>query len=40
MKKRKTPSQMAWELFEKTGKAGYYRLYKKLTTGSVDEDDI
>jgi len=26
----KTPEQSAWELFEKTGKPGYYMLYKKL----------
>lgn len=28
---RKTPERAAWELFEKTGKAGYYMLYKKLS---------
>ena len=27
----KDPGKTAWELFEKTGKAGYYMLYKKLT---------
>ena len=26
----KKPEDTAWELFEKTGKAGYYMLYKKL----------
>lgn len=27
----KKPEDTAWELFEKTGKPGYYMLYKKLT---------
>ena len=26
----KKPEDSAWELFEKTGKTGYYMLYKKL----------
>ena len=26
----KTPEKIAWELFEKTGKPGYYMLYRKL----------
>lgn len=26
----KKPEDSAWELFEKTGKLGYYLLYKKL----------
>ena len=26
----KDPEKVAWELFEKTGKPGYYMLYKKL----------
>ena len=26
----KRPEDVAWELFEKTGKTGYYMLYKKL----------
>jgi hypothetical protein len=26
----KKPEDSAWELFEKTGKMGYYMLYKKL----------
>ena len=26
----KKPEDMAWELFEKTGKTGYYMLYRKL----------
>ena len=26
----KKPEEMAWEMFEKTGKPGYYMLYKKL----------
>ena len=26
----KKPEDSAWELFEKTGKPGYYMLYKKL----------
>ena len=26
----KNPEKTAWDLFEKTGKAGYYMLYKKL----------
>ena len=26
----KTPEENAWELFEKTGRIGYYLLYKKL----------
>lgn len=24
------PEELAWEMFEKTGKPGYYMLYKKL----------
>lgn len=27
----KDPKRIAWELFEKTGKTGYYMLYKKLS---------
>ncbi len=27
---KKEPSDIAWKLFEKTGKTGYYMLYKKL----------
>lgn len=27
----KKPKDSAWELFEKTGKTGYYMLYKKLS---------
>ncbi|MBQ7373219.1 MAG: YqzL family protein [Clostridia bacterium] len=27
----KKPEDMAWQLFEKTGKTGYYMLYKKLS---------
>ncbi len=30
MKEEKTASQIAWELFEKTGNLSYYMLYKKL----------
>lgn len=26
----KKPEDVAWDLFEKTGKTGYYMLYKKL----------
>ena len=26
----KKPEDTAWEMFEKTGKPGYYLLYKKL----------
>ncbi len=26
----KSPEEKVWELFEKTGKPGYYMLYKKL----------
>ena len=26
----KKPEDMAWQLFEQTGKTGYYMLYKKL----------
>lgn len=26
----KKPEDRVWELFEKTGKPGYYMLYKKL----------
>lgn len=26
----KKPEDSAWEMFEKTGKPGYYMLYKKL----------
>ena len=26
----KKPEEVAWDLFEKTGKTGYYMLYKKL----------
>ena len=26
----KRPEDVAWEMFEKTGKPGYYMLYKKL----------
>ena len=29
-KKENNAAKMAWELFEKTGKTGYYLLYKKL----------
>ena len=29
--KKKLPADAAWELFQKTGKTGYYMLYKKLT---------
>ena len=28
--KRDDPDRKAWELFEKTGRIGYYLLYKKL----------
>ncbi len=31
MEEKNTPAKMAWKLFEKTGKPGYYRLYKKLS---------
>ena len=27
---KEDPSVKAWELFEKTGRIGYYLLYKKL----------
>ena len=27
----KDPEKIAWELFEKTGKTGYYMLYRKLS---------
>ena len=26
----KKPEDVAWQMFEKTGKIGYYLLYKKL----------
>lgn len=29
-KKKRTPEQIAWELFEKSGNPTYYVLYKKL----------
>ncbi len=28
--KNKDPDRKAWEMFEKTGRIGYYLLYKKL----------
>lgn len=28
--KKDEPSSVAWKLFEKTGKLGYYLLFKKL----------
>ena len=30
MKKEKSPLDIAWEMFEKTGNPAYYQLYKKL----------
>ena len=33
----KKPEEIAWEMFEKTGKTGYYMLYKKLKGGNVKE---
>ncbi len=27
---KKDPAQIAWEMFERTGKVSYYMLYKKL----------
>ncbi len=30
MKEEKTASEIAWELFEKTGNLSYYMLYKRL----------
>lgn len=29
-KGKKTPEQIAWSMFEKTGNPAYYMLYKKL----------
>ena len=28
---KKSPEQIAWELFEQSGNPSYYMLYKKLT---------
>ncbi len=33
----KKPEDVAWQLFEQTGKTGYFMLYKKLS--SVRRDD-
>lgn len=33
----KKPKDSAWELFEKTGKTGYYMLYKKLSEEDKDK---
>jgi hypothetical protein len=35
----KKPEDSAWELFEKTGKTGYYMLYKKLKRKSGDRQN-
>ena len=35
----KKPEDSAWELFEKTGKTGYYMLYKKLKRQSGDRQN-
>ena len=31
-----TPAKAAWKLFEKTGRIGYYLLYKKLSDKSTE----
>ena len=36
----KKPEDTAWELFEKTGKTGYYMLYKKLKDKKYELSDI
>jgi len=33
MKEKKDASELAWEMFEKTGSLNYYMLYKRLKSG-------
>ncbi len=36
---KRQPEKAAWDLFEKTGRIGYYLLYKKLSAKTDETAD-